>query len=86
MNITPLADNILVKRALPTKFAGSIALPTMQYDDKTTSGTVFAVGPKVYDVKVLDVVTFPKYANKEFTIEGEKYLMLREEEIFAVIG
>lgn len=86
MNITPLADNILVKRALPDRFTGKIVLPVIHNDDKTTSGTVFAVGPKVYDVKVLDVVTFPKYANKEFNIEGEKYLILREEEIFAVVG
>lgn len=86
MKITPLKNNILVKRALPDRFTGRIMLPVIHNDDKTTSGVVVAVGPAVQDVKVLDVITFAKYANKEFIIEDEKYLMLAEEEVFAVIG
>lgn len=86
MIIVPLADNIVVSRAPRASFAGLIALPHIYNDDKTTTGVVVAVGPKVFDVKVLDVIAFPKYANKEFTISGEKHLMLKEQEVFAVIG
>lgn len=86
MTIIPLNNYIVVERAEAEKYVGCIALPSLKYDDKTTSGTVIAVGPKVVDVRVLDVITFPRYANKEFIVEDRKVLMLREEEVFAVIG
>lgn len=86
ITIIPLADNIVIERAAPDRYIGLIALPSVKYDDKTVSGVVVAVGPKVVDVKVLDVVAFPKFANKEFVVGDRKVLMLREAEIFAVIG
>lgn len=86
ITIIPLADNIVIERAAPNRYAGLIALPSVKHDDKTVSGVVVAVGPKVFDVKVLDVVAFSKYSNKEFVVGDRKVLMVREAEIFAVIG
>ncbi len=84
--ITPLHDNIVVERHEADKYVGSIALPNMKHDDKTVTGVVIAVGPEVVDVKPLDVITFPKYCNKEFVVDEKKVLILRELEVFAVIG
>jgi co-chaperonin GroES (HSP10) len=85
-SIIPLADNIVVERALPERFSNGILLPILQYDDKTVTGTVIAIGPNVHDVKPLDVITFPKYCNKEFIVDEQKVLIMREVEVFAVIG
>jgi chaperonin GroES len=85
MNITPMTDHVLVKRAPREEVSNGILLPHMSHDDKTTTGIVCAVGPKVVDVQVFDRIAFPKYANKEFIVNDQKYLMLRETEIFAVL-
>lgn len=83
--IIPLRNYIVVERAKPEKYVGRIALPDIKNDDKTVLGTVIAVGPGVYDVKVLDTITFPKYCNKEFIVNEKKYLLIQEAEVFAVV-
>lgn len=81
---TPLHDRIVVMRSAAKKMHGILHLPAMQYDDKTTTGTVVAIGSDVHDVKPLDNILFPKYCNNEIEVDGIKYLVLKEAEVFAI--
>ncbi|MEW5734374.1 MAG: co-chaperone GroES [Thermodesulfobacteriota bacterium] len=94
MNIKPLNDRVLIKRmAAELKSAGGIIIPETA-KEKPQRGKVIAVGPgKLKDdgtrsgmeVKEGDVVLFAKYAGTEVKIEGEEHVILREDDILAVI-
>lgn len=94
MNIKPLADYILVKplEAAEQKKGGIIIPDTAK--EKPEEGKIVAMGPgKVLDngqrknleVKKGDRVLFQKYSGKEVPVDGETHLILREEDILAVI-
>uniref|UniRef100_A0A7C4EJ27 Co-chaperonin GroES n=1 Tax=Fundidesulfovibrio putealis TaxID=270496 RepID=A0A7C4EJ27_9BACT len=94
MKLKPLNDRVLVKRLeeeLVTK--GGIIIPDSA-KEKPMRGEVIAVGPgKLADdgkrtalaVKAGDKVLFNKYAGTEIKIDGEEHLMMREDDILAVI-
>jgi chaperonin GroES len=94
MSLRPLQDRILVKRVEEeTKTAGGIFIPETA-KEKPQRGQVVAAGNgkktedgKVLplDVKVGDVVLFGKYAGTEIKVDGEEYLMMREDDILAVV-
>jgi len=95
INLKPLADRIVVKPAeAEEKTAGGIILPDTA-KEKPVEGTVVAAGPgKVADdgkvikmeVKVGDRVLYGKYSGTEVTINGEEYLIMRESDIFGILG
>ncbi|MBV7435491.1 co-chaperone GroES [Cardiobacteriaceae bacterium TAE3-ERU3] len=95
MNLRPLHDRVIVKRQEEeTKTAGGIVLPGSAAE-KPSQGEVIAVGngKKLdngevcgLDVKVGDKVLFGKFSGSEVKVDGEEYIIMREEEIFAVIG
>jgi chaperonin GroES len=95
MAITPLNDRILLKRvASEEKTAGGIIIPDTA-KEKPQEGEIIAVGPgKLGDkgdrvtptVKVGDRVLFGKYSGTEVNYGGEEYVLLREDDIFAVIS
>ena len=91
--IQPLGDKILVKvLEAEEKTRGGIVLPDTA-KEKPQQAEVVAVGKgKVQDgktippeVKVGDKVLFGKYTGTEFSIDGEEYLMLKEEDILAIV-
>ena len=94
MNIRPLHDRIIVERIEEeTMTAGGIIIPDSA-KEKPLEGSVVAVGKgksneegKVLplDVKVGDKVLFGKYAGTEIKIDGNEYLMMREDDILGVI-
>ena len=94
MNIRPLHDRIIVERLEEeTKTAGGIIIPDTA-KEKPQQGKVIAVGKgkktedgKVLplDVKVGDKILFGKYAGTEIKIEGQEFLMMREDDILGVI-
>jgi chaperonin GroES len=94
MKIKPLNDRVLVKRMEEVQVTkGGIVIPDTA-KEKPIEGKVIAVGPgKMSDagqrmtlqVKEGDRVLFGKYAGTEIKMEGEEYLMMREEDILAVI-
>ncbi|MBI5418584.1 MAG: co-chaperone GroES [Deltaproteobacteria bacterium] len=94
MKVKPLQDRILLKRVEEeTKTKGGIIIPDSA-KEKPQEGQVVAVGPgKVTDsgarvapeVKAGDRVLFGKYSGTEIKIEGEEHLILREDDILAVI-
>jgi chaperonin GroES len=94
MNLRPLQDRIIVKRVEEeTKTAGGLFIPETA-KEKPQRGEIVAVGNgkktedgKVLplDVKVGDLVLFGKYAGTEVKVDGEDYLMMREDDILAVV-
>lgn len=94
MKVKPLNDRVLVKRTEEVQVTkGGIYIPDTA-KEKPIEGRVVAVGPgKMSDaghrmtlqVKAGDRVLFGKYAGSEIKIEGEEHLMMREEDILAVI-
>jgi len=94
MKVKPLNDRVLVKRMEEVQVTkGGILIPDTA-KEKPIEGKVIAVGPgKMSDAGVRmalqlkegDRVLFGKYAGTEIKTEGEEYLMMREEDILAVI-
>jgi len=93
VKIRPLQDRVLVQRVEEEeKTAGGIIIPDTA-KEKPQEAVVVATGPgKVrddgtlapLDVKVDDRVLFGKYAGTDITLDGEDYVILREEDILAV--
>jgi chaperonin GroES len=87
MKIKPLNDRVLVKVKLEEeKTSGGIYIPQTA-QEKTQQGTVLAVGDsKDITVKVNDNVIFDKYAGTTVKLEGEEQLILKAQDILAVIS
>jgi chaperonin GroES len=94
VNITPLHDRVLVRRLEPTETAkGGIIIPDTA-KEKPQEGEVIAVGAGKLekghrvplDVKAGDRILFGKYTGSEIKIDGQEYLILREEEILVKLG
>jgi len=89
VNITPLADRVLVEpAAAEEKTASGIFIPDTA-KEKPQRGTIVAVGNGKKDepmtVKVGDNVLYGKYSGTEISHEGKDYLMMRESDIFAIV-
>lgn len=94
MNLRPLHDRLIVKRLdQETKTASGIVLPDAAAE-KPDQGEVLAVGAgkqldngsvRALEVKVGDRVLFGKYAGQAVKMDGQEYLVMREEDIFAII-
>lgn len=89
MNIKPLADRVLIKpAAAEEKTVGGIIIPDSA-KEKPLKGEVKAVGQGTKDeemvVKEGDIVLYGKYAGTEVEFEGEKYLIMRQSDILAII-
>ena len=94
MNLKPLNDRVLVKRLeMEEKTAGGLYIPDTA-KEKPSKGEVVAAGPGKLDdsgkrvalaVKAGDTVLFNKYAGTEVKIDGVEHLVMREDDILAVI-
>ncbi|MBN2307416.1 MAG: co-chaperone GroES [Candidatus Hydrogenedentes bacterium] len=94
MKVQPLADRILVKREEPSETVrGGIIIPDTA-KEKPQEGKVVAVGPGRLDdegkrvpmeVKKGDRILIGKYAGTEVKIDGEEHIILREDDVLAVI-
>ena len=94
MKVKPLNDRVLVKRLDEMQVTkGGIFIPDTA-KEKPVEGKVVSVGPgKVNDqgnrvplnVKEGDKILFGRYAGSEIKVEGEEYLMMREDDILAII-
>jgi chaperonin GroES len=95
MNIRPLHDRIIVQRLEEgEQKVGGIIIPDTARE-KPQQGKVIAAGAgKVKDdgtrqppdVKAGDLVLFGKYSGQEVRLDGEDYLIIREEEVLGVLG
>jgi len=94
MNIRPLHDRVVVSRLEEEKTsAGGIVLPDSA-TEKPSKGKIVAVGNgkitdsgdlRALDVKVGDTVLFGKYSGTEVKVDGDELLVMREDDIMAVI-
>ena len=89
MTIKPLSDRVLIKPAeAEMKTAGGIIIPDSA-KEKPLKGTVIATGNGTKDeemlVKAGDTVLYGKYAGTELEADGDKYLMMRQSDILAIV-
>ena len=95
MNITPLHDRVVIKRMEEEKMsAGGIVIPDSA-TEKPIKGEVLAVGGgksldngtvRAPKVKAGDKVLFGKYSGTEVKLDGTDYLVVKEDDIFAILG
>lgn len=89
MNIKPLADRVLIKPvAAEEKTIGGIIIPDSA-KEKPAKGEVVSVGTGTKDEQMTltegDIVLYGKYSGTEIEHEGEKYLIMRQSDVLAVI-
>ena len=95
MNIRPLQDRVILKRVKEEeKTKGGIIIPDTA-KEKPQEGVVVAVGNgKILDngtkltleVKEGDHVLFGKYSGTDIKVEGEEYLIIREDEVLGILA
>jgi chaperonin GroES len=93
MKIKPLADRVVIKPLeQEAKTKSGIIIPETA-KEKSQKGEIIAVGPgKIEDgkridinVKVGDIILYKEYSGDEFKLDGEQVVILKEEDIIAVI-
>lgn len=89
MNIRPLADRVLIKpAAAEEKTLGGIIIPDSA-KEKPLKGKVLAVGAGTKDEEMVlkegDTVLYGKYAGTEVELDGEKVIIMRQNEVLAVV-
>lgn len=92
VKLKPLSDNILVQPLAEKKTPSGIVIPDTA-KEKPQEGKVVAVGPGRYDdgelikpeVKRGDKVLYKKWGGNEIKVEGKEYLIVKEEDILAVL-
>jgi chaperonin GroES len=90
LNVKPLADRVLVEpAAAEEKTAGGIIIPDAA-KEKPRKGVVVAVGDGKKDeplvVKVGDNVLYGQYSGTDLKVDGVDYLIMKESDIYAVVG
>ena len=94
MKIRPLHDRVIVKRMEEERTSpGGIVIPDAA-TEKPVKGEIIAVGNgrvldngdvRALDVKVGDTVYFGKYSGTEIKVDGEELLIMREDDIIAIV-
>ena len=95
-NITPLHDRVIIKRIEDTvnQTAGGLFIPDTA-KEKPQEGEVIAAGEGKYkedgtrqplDVKAGDRVLFGKYSGSEIKLDGDEFIIMREDEILGIIS
>ena len=90
LTLTPLADRVVVEpAAAEQKTAGGIIIPDTE-KEKPQKGIVVAVGKGKKDepmtVKKGDAILYGKYSGTEINVDGVDYLIMKESDIYAIVG
>lgn len=84
--LKPLADKIVIERTQAVeKTAGGIVIPDTA-KEKPEQGKVISVGKDVKEVKEGNEVLFGKYSPTEVKVDGKEYLLIKEEDVLAIVG
>lgn len=90
MNVKPLADRVIIQPVAAEEVTMSGIIIPDSAKEKPLKGTVVAVGPGTKDepmeLKVDDVVLYGKYAGTEVELDGEKMLIMRQNDVLAILG
>jgi chaperonin GroES len=94
MKIIPLHNHVVIKQQDETDtMYGNIIVPDMG-KEKPLMGEVLAVGPGIYSVtgtwidtsiKIGEIVVFPAFGGTKMTVEGEEYVVMKEQDLLAVL-
>lgn len=88
MNVKPLADRVLIQPTMAEEVTASGIIIPDSAKEKPLKGTVLAVGPgtkeETMKLKPGDVVLYGKYAGTEVELDGEKVLIMRQNDVLAV--
>jgi len=90
LNIKPLADRVVIRpAAAEEKTIAGIIIPDSA-KEKPLRGEVLAVGNGTKDEEMIlkagDVVLYGKYAGTELELDGEKYLIMKQGDVLAIVG
>ena len=89
MNIKPLADRVLVAPAAAEEKVGGIIIPDTA-KEKPLRGRIVAAGKGSKDEEMIlkegDEVLYGKYSGTELELDGEKYLIMRQSDVLAVLA
>ena len=89
MNIKPLADRVLILPTPAEEKIGMIIIPETA-KEKPLRGKIVAAGKGTKDEEMIlkegDEVLYGKYAGTELELDGEKYLIMRQSDVLAVIN
>ena len=95
MNIRPLHDRVIIRRMEEEKTSpGGIVIPDSATEKPVKGEVVAVVNGKILDsgevrpldVKVGDTILFGKYSGTEVSVDGEELLVMREDDITAIIS
>ena len=88
MNIKPLADRVLLLPAQAEEKVGGIIIPDTA-KEKPQHGTIVAAGNGTKDEEMIlkegDEILYGKYSGTELEVEGTKYLIMRQNDVLAVV-
>ena len=85
MSLQPLADRIVLEQIESVeKTSSGIILPDSA-KEKPEQAKVIAIGPDVKGVKVGEVELYTKYGPNEVKVDGNEYLIVKEEDVMAII-
>ena len=97
--ITPLSDHVLIEPLREEKKKGGIILPDTVDKERQEKGKISAVGPGKrlnsptgegkrvsLEVKKGDIVLFTKYGPNEIKVDGKEYLVIKEDDILAILS
>ena len=93
MNLKPLGDRVIIKQDEAEETTASGIILTSNAKEKPQRGTVMAVGEGKYvdgklvpvPVKVGDTVVYGKYGGQEITVDGEDFMIMRSDDLYAVV-
>jgi len=86
-NVAPLGENVLIKPEKPSKKTSTgIYLPSSATEERPQEGKVIAIGTsKEIAVKKNQKVIFRRFSGTEVKIDGEEYMIIKNDDILAVI-
>ena len=85
MSLQPLADRIVLEQVeSEEKTSSGIILPDSA-KEKPEQAKVVAVGPDVKELKTGDMVLYTKYGPNEVKVDGKEYLVVKEEDVLAIL-
>ena len=94
MKIKPLHNHVVIKQQDETEtMYGNIVVPDMG-KEKPLMGEVIAVGPGTYsvtgtwidtNVRKGEIVVFPAFGGTKMTVEGEEYIVMKEQDLLAIL-
>lgn len=85
MNIQPLGDRVVLQQVAAEETTKSGIILPESAKEKPAEGKVMAIGKDVSEVQKGDTVLYGQYGPTEIKIDGEEYMVVKEEDILAVI-